>query len=418
LKVLIINNDFPVYWRGRLIYLEKFLSGKKISFYAIELFGKGSPYSFDTYSYSSKYNWWSCLFPDNRSEDLSGRKIKKALFSQLDIIKPDIIITSSIVFYAGALGIRWAKKNKKKIIMFDDAKPSQVKRKLLIQRVKNLITKQVDGLWLPSKDYYKDYAIYHQSGIHFFYGFNCVDNQAFKCCGDKPSFTKTMICVARLVPVKNIDNLLKSWKFIEEKQTGYRLKIIGDGPEFDRLNKLRLILNLDTVEFWGAMDNSVIPGHYCGSEAFVLPSLSESWGLVVNEAMAAGLPVLLSNNINAAETLLKEGINGFAFNPLSSNSITETLLKYIQLPMETKKCMSENSLSIVNNMTYEQMGLQLYEALIKIHEQPGKRLRFLAGSVINLWYGRYNKSVWNKYDLTSAFDSAGKPGKDRKENLF
>ena len=394
MKVLILNNDFRVYWKGRLVYLQRFLTSKKISFYAVELFGNGSPYSFD--AYDNNETWWTCLFPENSSDELSKTDIEKALFSALDKIEPDIIIASSIVFYAGALGMRWAKRHKKKFVMFDDARHLQFKRQFLVQWVKNRITEQSDGLWFPSKDYYNDYSYFHNKGILFFYGFNCIDNKKFKLTEKKQLDHKVIICVARLVPVKNFDNLLRSWQIVEERKSNYKLIIIGDGPEYDHLIKLRSDLNLNTVEFLGAIDNENVAGYYFNADAFILPSLSESWGLVVNEAMATGLPVLLSDQINAAKDLLKEGVNGFGFNPLDVNNMADAISKYIDLDIEKKELMSNKSLNIIDSMSYEKMGLQLLDALISIQQQKNKPPGVLASFIINLWYGRYNKAGWDK----------------------
>ena len=166
MKVLILHNDLRVYWKRRLYFLKDFLKSKNIDLHVLELFGKGSPYTFDPYDNTEL--WWNCLFPQNRDNELSNHTIKKALFSKLSSIDPDIIIAGSIVFYSGALGLRWAKNNGKKFIMFDDAKPSDVKRSVLVQQIKNLITNQVDAFWLPSKDYYEEYSfLYDQKDIHF-----------------------------------------------------------------------------------------------------------------------------------------------------------------------------------------------------------------------------------------------------------
>jgi glycosyltransferase involved in cell wall biosynthesis len=254
----------------------------------------------------------------------------------------------------------------------------------------------VDGFWFPSKDYYDDYTYFHHKGIHFFYGFNCIDNDLFKFKGKKLSNHKTIVCVARLVPVKNIDNLLRAWQLIEKSNTDYKLMIIGDGPEYDQLTMLRAELNLNNVEFLGAIDNEAIPEYYFNADAFILPSLSESWGLVVNEAMAAGLPVLLSYTVNAARDLLKEGVNGFGFYPTDINNMADAISKYINSDIKTKELMSDNSLDIISSMSYQNMGAQLFEALISIKQQKNKQSGLLASIAINLWYGRYNKSGWDK----------------------
>ncbi len=394
MKIVIVNNDFPVYWKGRLTYLRQFLASRNIDLNALELFGKGSPYSFDIYN--NKERWWRCLFPDKSSDELSKEDIEKALLSALNKINPDIVIGPSIVFFAGALGMRWAKNHKKKFVMFDDAKPSQVKRNFIVQRIKNLITSQIDGLWLPSEEYDKEFLNLQDKKRLFFYGYSCIDNEFFKFKGERELNHRSIICIARLVPIKNLDNLLKSWKLVEEKNNDYSLSIIGDGPLYYSLNKLASTLQLKRVNFIGAVDNRKIPPYLHHADAFILPSFSESWGLVVNEAMAAGLPVLLSNKINASHSLLKEEINGYSLNPASISDLSAVILKYINLDMESKKAMSANSLAIINGMSYDRMCLQLLDALMEIEKLTSKRPGLLASLIINSWQGRYNKAGWDK----------------------
>lgn len=383
-----------MYWKGRLLFLRKFLATKNIDFYAIEFFGKGSPYSFD--NYENQEQWWSCLFPDNSYEEISISKIRETFQLKMDEINPDIVIGGAIVFFAGALGIRWAKNNHKKFIMFDDAKPSQVKRKLIVRTIKNLIIRQVDGLWLPSKDYDKAFLeLVHKNTI-LFHGYNCIDNELFRFKEKKEMNFTTIVCVARLVPIKNIDYLLRAWNIIEQRRPDYKLVIIGDGPEFVSLNELTLKLGLKTVFFLGAVNNRDIPTYFNNSVAFVLPSLSESWGLVVNEAMAAGLPILISNKINASNALLQEGVNGFSFEPSDIENIAEKISQFIELNLIDKIKMSDSSLEIINRMNYENMGDELLNAVFNLSHEKVKKLPILALLLINIWHGRYNTAGWNK----------------------
>lgn len=391
-----MHNDFRVYWKGRLAYLKDFLNSKNIDFYAIELFGKGSPYIFDRYDNVEK--WWSCLFPEQSFNELSVVKLKNALNDKLDEINPDVVIAGSIVFFSGALGIRWAKNHEKKFIMFDDAKPSQIRRNFLVQGIKDLITKQIDAIWLPSKDYDREYAHLDKKDIVFFHGYNCINNELFKYKSNREISGKVIVCVARLVPIKNLDNLLRAWRLIESKKTDYKLVIIGDGPEFGHLNLLKSNLKLQTVVFLGAVNNTDIPTYFYNASAFILPSLSESWGLVVNEALAAGLPVLISNRINARNSLLKDGINGYSFNPLSITEMTDKITKLISLDADARMEMSKKSLEIIDEMSYENMGNELLIALKKIVHKKHRKLSFFAWFAINLWHGKYNTSGWDKLE--------------------
>jgi len=370
------------------------LDERNIDFYAIELFGKGSPYSFD--NYENKEQWWTCLFPDKSYDEISISTIRGTFLDKIKEINPDVVIAGSIVFFAGALGLRWAKNNGKKFIMFDDAKPSQIKRNFLVQWIKDLITHRIDGLWLPSNEYDEAYTKFIDKDMLVCYGYNCIDNELFKFKETRENNFNTIICVARLVPIKNIDFLLRAWKLIEKRRPNYKLGIIGDGPEFGVLNELATNMGLKTIVFLGAVNNSDIPTYFYNSSAFILPSLSESWGLVVNEAMASGLPLLLSNKINASNTLLHEGENGFGFEPTNVKKIAEKIIRFIDLDEKEKKKMSENSTKFINQMNYDNMGNELVCMLSRSEKQKSRKPGPLASLLINLWHGRYNTSGWDK----------------------
>lgn len=393
MKVLILNNDLRVYWKRRISFLHQYLAENNIQFYAVELFGKGSPYAFDPFD--SKEDWWSCLFPENNFSELSKSAISQKIFDKLNEINPDVVIGGSIVFFSGAIGLRWARQHKKKFIMFDDGKPSDIKRNKLVQFVKYTLIKQADALWLPSADYDAEYP-YLDSDTIIFHGFNCIDNDQFKVENKKTVDHKSIVCIARLVPIKNIDNLLRAWKIVEDSGTDYTLNIIGNGPLYESLNKLALALNLRSVKFLGAVNNNDLPLHLYNTDAFVLASYSESWGLVVNEAMAAGLPIILSNKINAGHALLQEGINGYSFNPNDVNEIANKLIQFIALDAGAKKQMSGNSLKIINTMSYQSMGQQLMAAINKLNTKKTKTAGVIANIFIKMWSGNYNTSGWDK----------------------
>jgi glycosyltransferase involved in cell wall biosynthesis len=388
MRVVILHNDLRVYWKGRIKYLHDFLAAHDITLYSIELFGKGSPYAFDPYESN-------CLFPDNSYDELSKSEIKTKLFKKLDEINPDVVIAGSIVFFSGALGVRWCRNNNKHYIMFDDGKPSFIKRNPFIQYIKDTITKQADALWLPSADYDAEYTGVFQKPW-FFHGYNTIDNDLFKMDAEKQFNHNTITCVARLVDIKNFDNLLKAWKIVESANATYRLSIIGSGPLHDHLLKLKSDLQLKRVDFDGMIGNQDIPGYLFKSDAFVLASFAESWGLVVNEAMAAGLPVLLSKAIHAATALLKEGENGYAFDAYNVDEMAEKILQFINLDIPAKKAMSAKSLAIINTMNYENMGNELLTVLNEMAVKKPKKATFMGSVFMGLWQGGYNTTGWNK----------------------
>jgi len=70
-----------------------------------------------------------------------------------------------------------------------------------------------------------------------------------------------------------------------------------------------------------------LPEFYRVASACILASVSETWGLVVNEAMASGLPVLVSHRCGCVPDLVQEGVNGFTFDPLDMEELTRLMLK-------------------------------------------------------------------------------------------
>ncbi|WP_133300205.1 glycosyltransferase [Mucilaginibacter terrenus] len=370
------------------------LEDRGIELYAIELFGKGSPYTFD--EAESNNEWWWCLFPQQSAPELNKRYIKNAVFDRLDILQADVVIGPSIVFYAGALGIAWAKKALKRFIMFDDAKPSQVKRNFLVQYVKNVMIGEADALWLPSASYNRDFEKFQKKGLMLFYGFATINNEVFNGIPVEKRLGNTIICVARLVPIKNLTGLLTAWQIVEGENTGYQLLIVGDGPERENLSQKIKDLQLQTVQLKKAIPNTQLPQYLQSASAFVLPSFSETWGLVVNEAMAAGLPVLLSKTINATEDLLQEGINGYSFNAFDIQDIARSILKFVTAEQSLKVSMSRKSLEIIDTMSYSNMEYNLIDALNKIMSKERKPSGVIGSLMMKFWHGRYNTTGWDK----------------------
>jgi glycosyltransferase involved in cell wall biosynthesis len=107
----------------------------------------------------------------------------------------------------------------------------------------------------------------------------------------------------------------------------WSLVLLGDGPLRESLNSQLSTLNLHGhVHLPGFKQYPDLPAYYGLAEAFILPSISETWGLVVNEAMASGLPVLVSNRCGCAPDLVQEGANGFTFDPLDIEQLAQQML--------------------------------------------------------------------------------------------
>ncbi len=129
---------------------------------------------------------------------------------------------------------------------------------------------------------------------------NAVDGALFASrVTDRSPEGFSVLYVGRLSPEKGVDVLLKAFDG--------DLVIAGSGPDEARLRALAS----PRTRFLGHVDRDELPALYAAADALVLPSLSEPWGMPLNEAAAAGLPLIATDAVGAAHDLIEEGVNGF-----------------------------------------------------------------------------------------------------------
>jgi len=166
--------------------------------------------------------------------------------------------------------------------------------------------------------------------------------------------------VGRLAEEKNIRGLLDAW--IEYRYTGgtWPLVLVGDGPEAASLRSLAAASPFSQdVHFAGHKSSSDLPPFYAFAGCFVLPSRREPWGLVVNEAMAAGLPVIVSSLCGCAEDLVVENQNGYTFNPAHPTELVSSLHQVAGASPEFLTSMRTHSVAQVAPFTPANFGLEV-----------------------------------------------------------
>jgi len=134
----------------------------------------------------------------------------------------------------------------------------------------------------------------------------------------------------RFVAKKNLFTLLEAYRGYRAAagSSAWDLVLLGDGPLAKDLRALVESHGLEGfVHMPGFRQYPELPTYYGLAEAFILPSTTEQWGLVVNEAMAAGLPVLVSERCGCSEDLVDPGANGFRFNPFDPADLANRMLE-------------------------------------------------------------------------------------------
>lgn len=180
-----------------------------------------------------------------------------------------------------------------------------------------------------------------------FLGYDVIDNVFFetradaaKAAGAMPQMAKRrtldhrwhglyFLASARFIPKKNLLRLIVAYSRYRagtDPDTAWPLVILGDGVLRRDMEALIASLGLEhSVHLPGFRQYSELPEFYASAGGFVHPSTTEQWGLVVNEAMASGLPVAVSARCGCAEMLVMPGENGFTFDPFDTDSIAAAL---------------------------------------------------------------------------------------------
>ena len=136
----------------------------------------------------------------------------------------------------------------------------------------------------------------------------------------------TVLYAGRLGPEKNIAYLLKAFETLLKESPNAILWIAGQGPEGPALESLCRQLGIShQVKFLGFLDHSTLARYYAACDVFVLPSLMETQGLVVMEAMWFSRPVIVTSAIVSANELVEQGVNGYIVNPDSLDDLTQRL---------------------------------------------------------------------------------------------
>ena len=288
------------------------------------------------------------------SEQLAG-----AMGKTLDSVRPDVVCVSGWGLSVSLAAIKWATARSVPIVMLSESNEFDEVR----SAIKEFIKRRLVGLCSaglaggsPQADYLVKLGLPRE---RVFNGYDVVDNRFFteearKYRDGNSELGETkrpyFLACARFGKKKNLPGLIHA--FARYRELGaplalFDLVIAGDGEERAEIERtIKEFGVFDHVHLIGAKGYAELPSYYAHAGAFIHASTTEQWGLVVNEAMASGLPVLVSNRCGCVADLVKEGENGWTFDPTNEEQIADLMLR-ISSSEEARAKMGAKSREII-----------------------------------------------------------------------
>lgn len=341
------------------------------------------------------------LFADGPSRQCSTRMLRERLQKALADFQPDVV---AIPGWSGRLAfaaLAWKVRHGVPAIAMSESTAADQARWRWREAVKRRCLSLFDaGLagGAPQRDYLVQLGMRpHQ----IFLGYDAVDNAHFSRGAAAAQANaaavrselnlppRYFLASARFIDKKNLHKLLHAYAgyrgFLARSSTeatggaaaAWSLVILGDGPLRESLATTRDELGLNShVHFPGFKQYDELPSYFGLAGAFIHPSSTEQWGLVVNEAMASGLPVLVSNRCGCAPTLLHEGVNGLSFDPAEVSEMAAAMLKMSTMPDSERLQFGRASETIVGDVGPEQFAIGLMRAAETAVARKSPRRRF------------------------------------------
>jgi 1,2-diacylglycerol 3-alpha-glucosyltransferase len=382
--------NFGPYHLARLRALADCLGAAGNRLIAVEVAGREQTYPWSRSRLAEPFTWIT-LFPDRVVETIEPSACRKAMVEALNEVQPDAL---GLVGYArpeSMAAAHWARRQGRQAILMSESqaidRPHTWWKELIkIQRVRQFDAALVGG---PA---HRDYLV--ELGMpanRIALGYNAVDNDYFATRAEFWRESPTgrtglpgapfFLTVCRFAPEKNLIRLVRAYSRYRaqcDPPAAWDLVLCGDGPSAGEVEDA---ITQSGCARWihrpGFLQADALSRYYAHAAAFVLPSLSEPWGLVVNEAAASGLPLLVSSRAGCSTTLVPEppGTTGSRFNPTDVEEMATKLAWMAATSAEDRQAMSLRAAEIVSSWGPDRFASGTMEALEYARTRRQRRAR-------------------------------------------
>jgi glycosyltransferase involved in cell wall biosynthesis len=252
---------------------------------------------------------------------------------------PDVILCGGYNYVASWQSLIWAGCRKIPFFLWSESTQQDQRRShALVELLKTEFLRKCSGFVVPGRSAQEYLRARKIDEGRIFTAPNAVDNDLFSGAAAAARQNEAaqrrelvlpgryFLFAGRLVREKGVFELLSAYARLDEsmrRQIG--LVFVGDGASRRQLEEAGASISPGTIRFAGFAQRDQLATYYALAEMLILPTYTDTWGLVVNEAMACALPVILSRAAGCAVDLVRENWNGLLVSPMDVSSLTSAM---------------------------------------------------------------------------------------------
>lgn len=320
------------------------------------------------------------LFPGRDWAKVPALRIRRRLQGCLNELRPDVVALPGWSVNPALTGVEWCGRHKVPAVLLTDSQRIDRPQTVFRLAAKRFVVSRYQAAFAGGSAHISFLEELGMERSRCVVGCDVIDNEFFdqgsrdfRQSRGKPGQPLRLLSCLRFLPRKNIPMVLE---VLATRARQWIWTLAGDGPERPYIEKRIDELGLrDRVQLAGYVNYFQLPRLYGEADAYLQPSLSEPWGLAVNEAMACRLPVLVSDRCGCHPDLVRDGVNGFVFDPADPDSLGEALTRLTGL-REQWEAMGLASRTIIKNWGLDLFARNFWEACeIARSQAPAARLR-------------------------------------------
>jgi glycosyltransferase involved in cell wall biosynthesis len=303
--------------------------------------------------------------------------INRGLWSALDAACPQTILCGGYNYPASWESLWWARRRNARFVLWTESNERDARSgRAGVEWLKRHFVSSCNAFVVPGKSSFVYLRTLGASEQVIFTAPNAVDNTFFAMQAENTRAHATefreklklpsrfILFVGRLVPEKGIFDLLEAYAKLEgDLRSEVGLVFAGDGVSREELAQQAKRISPGTVCFPGFAQREDLAGLYALAECLVLPTHSDPWGLVVNEAMACGLPIIVCSVAGCSADLVDDGWNGYVVPRRDSQKLSVAINCVLRRP-EVRRLMSAHSLERIRSYSPEACAEGLAAAAI------------------------------------------------------